>query len=95
LEIRRSHRDAESLELVGSGNTASVVVGENGNGASDETAVEHAFAGHKEVVAVDETDHFFGKGEEGNGKREMGKREVGRGKREGGRGKWEWGRGRV
>jgi hypothetical protein len=82
LEIRRSHRDAESLELVGSGDTTSVVIGENGNGAADETAVEHAFAGHKEVVAVDETNHFFGKWEEGSGKREggNGKREVGMGK---------------
>jgi hypothetical protein len=70
LEIRRSHRDAESLELVGSGDTTSVVIGENGNGAADETAVEYAFAGHKEVVAVDETNHFFW--EVGRGKREVG-----------------------
>ena len=60
LEVRRSHRDAESLELVRSGDATSVVVGEDGNWAAYETAVEHAFAGHKEVVAVDKTDHDFG-----------------------------------
>ena len=59
LEIRRSHRDAESLELVRSGDATSVIVGEDGNGTAYETAVEYAFAGDEEVVAVDKADHGF------------------------------------
>ena len=67
LEVWCSHRDAESLELVRSGDAASVVVGEDGNRSAYETAVEYAFAGDEEVVAVDKTDHG---GEEGRGNRE-------------------------
>ena len=67
LEIRRSHRNAESLELVGAGNAASIVVGEDGNGTAYETAVEHPLAGNEEVIAVNETYH--GEWGTGNGER--------------------------
>ena len=57
LVVRRPHRDAECLELVGSGDAASIIVGKDCDGASDEATVEHALAGHEEVVSVDESDH--------------------------------------
>ena len=57
LVVGRPHCNAKRLELVRAGDAAAVVVGKDCDGASDEAAVEHALAGHEEVVSVDKSDH--------------------------------------
>ena len=57
LEVREACLDAEFLGLVGAGDDAAVVVGEDDDGFAVEVGPEDPLAGHVAVVAVDDAVH--------------------------------------